>query len=80
MATDMGVGPRCKGMLAGAPQGIASGVHGAPGRSGGNEDIPQRGNADGSENAAAAADAGTSRSRGRRCGRHGDEGFNSEAE
>lgn len=80
VASDIGVGPRCRRMFAGTPQGIASGVYGAPGRGGGGEDIPRRGNPRGTDTADIPDEAGTSRSRGGRGGRHGDEGCSSEAE
>lgn len=80
VATDIDVGPRCRGMLAVPPQGITSGVHGAAVRGGGGEDIPRRGNPGGPKTAGIANEARTSRSRGTRGGRHGDEGCSSKAE
>lgn len=82
VAIEFGFGGRCRGMLAGPPQGATFAAYGPPeGRHGGDH-IPSKGFPAGTENVDIAGGAGTSRSQGRgsKGGRHRVEESSSESD
>lgn len=82
VAIDPSCRARCRGMLAGPPQGNSGGMHGMDGVGRGGDCMPTRNSPAMTENAGFGSEAGTSRSKGgkSRDGECGEGGASSESD